>query len=43
MEKDDFCKKALAQKSKMERIAKREGRGGQRGSREGRRGRGSKK
>ena len=30
MEKDDFCKKALAQKSKKERIAKRgegEGRG----------------
>ena len=29
--KDDFCKKALAQKSKMERIAKRGEWGGQRG------------
>ena len=42
MEKDDFCKKALAQKSKMERIAKR-GEGEGRGVAEGVGGSSSKK
>ena len=32
-EKDEFCKKALAQKTKMERMAKRGDRGGQWGRR----------
>ena len=35
-EKDDFCKKALAQKPKMERMAKRGDRGGQQVRRGGR-------
>ena len=41
-EKDDFCKKALAQKTKMEKMAKRGDRGGQWGRR-GVGGRGTKK